>query len=83
MLAATKAWTQRITESPMRAAEGASAVFGILGLLLYVFAVLSSKLYGQNHPELFDNLQISLLTHVQLMVFDSWGNIAGPVIVTE
>jgi voltage-gated sodium channel len=71
-----------ITESLLRAAKGASAVFGILGLLLYVFAVMSSKLFGDHHPELFGNLQTSLLTHVQLMVFDSWGNTVSSVIAT-
>jgi len=72
-----------ITESLVRAAKGAGAVFGILGLLIYVFSVLSSKLYGMSNPELFGNLQISILTHIQLMVFDSWGNIVNSVVATN
>jgi voltage-gated sodium channel len=72
-----------ITESLLRAGKGAGAVFGILGLLLYVFAVLSSKLFGSVHPELFGNLEASLLTHVQLMVFDGWGDTVRTVITTS
>jgi len=72
-----------ITESLVRAAKGAGAVFGILGLLLYVFSVMSSKLYGASHPELFGNLQTSLFTHVQLMVFDGWGQTVGGVVATS
>lgn len=71
---------REITESLVRAAKGASAVFGILGLLLYVFSVMSSKLFGASHPELFGNLQLSLFTHVQLMVFDGWGETVGLVV---
>ncbi len=72
-----------ITESLVRAAKGASAVFGILGILLYVFAVMSSKLFGAAHPTLFGNLQISLFTHVQLMVFDGWGGTVGMVVASH
>jgi voltage-gated sodium channel len=72
-----------ITESLVRAAKGAGAVFGILGILLYVFAVMSSKLFGHVHPELFGNLETSLLTHVQLMVFDGWGDTVRVVIETN
>jgi voltage-gated sodium channel len=69
-----------ITESLLRAARGAGAVFGILGILMYVFAVLSSKLFGAAHPELFGNLQVSLFTHVQLMVFDGWGDTVSAIV---
>jgi voltage-gated sodium channel len=70
---------REVTESLVRAAKGASAVFGIIALLLYVFAVMSSKLFGVTHPEYFANLQTSLFTHVQLMVFDGWGETVGTV----
>lgn len=66
----------------MRAARGSVAVFGLLELLLYVFSVLSSKLFGLEHPELFGHMQISLFTHVQLMVFDGWGGTVGSVVDT-
>jgi len=72
-----------ITESLVRAAKGAGAVFGILGLLLYVFSVMSSKLFGLAHPALFGDLQASLFTHVQLMVFDGWGMTVSTIIATS
>lgn len=74
---------REITESLIRAAKGAGAVFGILGLLLYVFSVMSSKLFGLTHPELFGNLEQSLFTHVQLMVFDGWGDLVRLVVATH
>ncbi|MFW6210065.1 MAG: ion transporter [Patescibacteria group bacterium] len=71
---------REIIESLLRAARGAAAVFGILGLLLYVSAVLSSKLFGAIEPELFGNLERSLFTHVHLMVFDNWSSVANQLI---
>ncbi len=71
-----------ITESLVRAARGAGAVFLMLAVLLYVFAVLSCNFFGKTHPELFGNLQTSLVTHVQLMVFDGWGDTVKTVIET-
>jgi len=74
---------REIIESLLRAARGAAAIFGILGLLLYVFAVLSSKLFVASHPDLFGNVGLSFLTHSQLMLFDGWGEIVREVMRTH
>jgi len=74
LLSIVPAFSQ-ITEALLRAAKGAAAVFGLLGLILSVFALLSSKLFGAVVPHLYGNFHTSLLTHFQLMVFDNWRGI--------
>jgi len=71
---------QQITEALIRAASGAAAVFGLLGLVLSVFALLSSKLFGAAVPHLYGNFHTSLLTHFQMMVFDNWRDIVNSTV---
>jgi len=71
---------QTITEALIRAATGAAAVFGLLGLVLSVFALLSSKLFGSVVPHLYGNFHTSLLTHFQMMVFDNWRDIVNSTV---
>jgi len=71
---------QNITEALIRAAKGAGAVFGILLLVLSVFALLSSKLFGAALPALFGNFHISFATHFQLMVFDNWRGVVDQMV---
>lgn len=69
-----------VIESLVRAAKGASAVFGIIALLLFVYAVMSSKLFGHVLPDTFGNLQLSFFTHMQLLLGDNWGDIVKSTI---
>jgi len=71
---------QQITEALIKAASGAAAVFGLLGLVLSVFALLSSKLFGASVPHLYGNFHTSLLTHFQMMVFDNWRDIVNSTV---
>jgi voltage-gated sodium channel len=71
---------QHITEALVRAARGAASVFGLLALMLTVLALLSSKLFGDQLPELFGNFHVSFLTHFQLMVFDNWRDVVDTMV---
>ena len=69
-----------VIESLVRAAKGAGAVFGIIALLLFVYAVMSSKLFGHALPDTFGNLHLGLLTHIQLLLGDNYGDIVRSTI---
>jgi voltage-gated sodium channel len=66
---------KHVTEALLQAAIGAASVFGLLTLILTVTALLSSKLFGADVPELFGTFHVSFLTHFQLMVFDNWRDV--------
>lgn len=60
--------------------SGLVAVGGILIIILYVSAVLGSKLFGDAFPELFGTLPRALFTLFQVMTLEGWsGDIAKPV----
>jgi len=71
---------QSITEALIRAARGAGAVFGLLLLVLSVFALLSSKLFGAALPNIFGTFHVSFATHFQLMVFDNWRGVVDQMV---
>ncbi len=48
-----------------------SIVF-LIGLLYYVFAVMGTKLYGEENPELFGTLGRSLFTLFTVMTLEGW-----------
>lgn len=59
---------------------GLAAVAGILLILLYVAAVLASKLFGDAFPMLFGSLPRSLLSMFQIVTLEGWmSDIARPV----
>ena len=79
---------RRIIGALVRAAIGASAVFGIILVVLYVSAVMSSQLFADVMPELFGNLLLSMITHFELMIGEGWGEVVrtllgpfGPLVV--
>lgn len=60
--------------------SGLLAVGGILMIVLYVSAVLASKLFGDAFPELFGSLPQTLFTLFQVMTLEGWSSeVAKPV----
>ncbi|MGW0804475.1 ion transporter [Nonomuraea sp. NPDC002799] len=70
---------RRVVSALLRAMPGMSSIVVLLSLVLYVAAVMSTKLYGQTAPERFGSLPTSLFTLYQTMTGDDWGNIAREV----
>jgi voltage-gated sodium channel len=70
---------RRVVSALLRAMPGMSSIVLLLSLVLYVAAVMATKLYGQTAPERFGNLPASLFTLFQTMTGDDWGNIAREV----
>jgi voltage-gated sodium channel len=72
----------RVVVSALLAAiPGLSSIIALLGLLFYVSAVMSTKLFGPNFPEWFGSISASLYTLFQIMTLESWSmGIVRPVL---
>ncbi|MFC5829682.1 ion transporter [Nonomuraea insulae] len=70
---------RRVVSALLRAMPGMSSIVVLLSLVLYVAAVMATKLYGQSAPNRFGSLPTSLFTLYQTMTGDDWGNIAREV----
>ncbi len=69
-----------IVEALVGAIPGMTSIILVLALILYISAVLVTKLFGSAFPEQFGSLDASLLTLFQLMTLDGWnGDIVQPV----
>lgn len=70
---------RRVVGALLKALPGMASIVGLLGLVLYVFAVMATKLFGAIAPELFGNLGKSLFTLFQVMTVEGWPDIARGV----
>ncbi|MEW9550316.1 ion transporter [Nonomuraea sp. NPDC050783] len=70
---------RRVVSALLRAMPGMSSIVVLLALVLYVGAVMATKLYGTASPDRFGTLPTSLFTLYQTMTGDDWGNIAREV----
>lgn len=71
---------RRVIAAMLHALPGVSSVAGIVAIIFYVSAVISTKLFGQSHPEWFGSLGASLYTLFQIMTLESWSmGIVRPV----
>lgn len=76
---------RRITEALFRALPGMGAIIAILLLVIYVYAVMATTLFGNSQNEevatLFGDLPSSALTMFQIMTLDGWrGEVVQKVI---
>jgi voltage-gated sodium channel len=70
---------RRVIGALLNALPGMASIVGLLGLVLYVFAVLATKLYAAIAPEFFGNLGTSLFTLFQVMTVEGWPDVARSV----
>ena len=70
---------RRVIGALLKALPGMASIVGLLGLVLYVFAVMATKLYGAIAPEFFGTLGASLFTLFQIMTVEGWPDVARSV----
>jgi voltage-gated sodium channel len=70
---------RRVVGALLKALPGMASIVGLMGLVLYVSAVMATKLFGQIAPEYFGNLSASLFTLFQVMTVEGWPDIARGV----
>ena len=71
---------RRVVGGLVAALPGMGSIVLLLSLVFYVFAVMTTKLYGPSFPEWFGTIGKSLYTLFQIMTLESWSmGIVRPV----
>tara|TARA_Y100001958_G_C21228423_1_gene553922 strand:+ start:118 stop:951 length:834 start_codon:yes stop_codon:yes gene_type:complete len=63
---------KKVVSSLLSSIPGLGAITGIVCLLFYVGAVISTRLFSANFPEWFGNIGKSLYSLFQVMTLESW-----------
>ncbi|GAA2391907.1 ion transporter [Nonomuraea africana] len=74
---------RRVVNALLAAVPGMASIIGLLVLMIYIAAVIATKLFGEIVPERFDELPRSLFTLFQIMTGDDWGNVAQEVMTVK
>ena len=74
---------RRVVQGLLAALPGVSSVLALLLLIFYVYAVMATKLYGADFPELFATVGASMYTLFQVMTFDDWSETVVRPIMAE
>ncbi|VAY88135.1 Voltage-gated sodium channel subunit [hydrothermal vent metagenome] len=71
---------RKIVMALVKVIPGMASIAGLLSLLFYIFAIISTQLYGENFPAWFGTLGESFYTLFQIMTLESWSmGIVRPV----
>ncbi len=70
---------RRVVGALLNAMPGMASIVGLLGLVLYVSAVMATKLFGGISPDRFGDLGASLFTLFQVMTVEGWPDVAREV----
>jgi voltage-gated sodium channel len=69
-----------VVEALLQAVPGISSIAALMLLLFYVFAVMSTSLFGARFPDWFGSIGASMYTLFQVMTLESWSmGIVRPV----
>ena len=72
---------RRVVEGFVSALPGMASVFLLMGIIFYIGAVMTTKLFGDAFPDWFGSLGRSLYTLFQIMTLESWSmGIVRPVL---
>jgi len=63
---------KKIITALLSVIPGISSIAGLLTLFFYIFAIMSTQLYGEKFPEWFGTLGDSFYTLFQIMTLESW-----------
>ncbi len=71
---------RRVVAGLLAALPGMGSIVFLIGLIYYVFAIMATKLFGEDNPNLFGTLGDSLFTLFTVMTLEGWTNdVAKPV----
>jgi voltage-gated sodium channel len=70
---------RRVVGALLKALPGMASIVGLMGIVLYVSAVMATKLFGGIDPEHFGGLGVSMFTLFQVMTVEGWPDIARAV----
>jgi len=72
-----------VVDALLSALPGMASIVGLMALVLYVSAVMATKLFGEIAPEYFGNLGASLFTLFQVMTVEGWPEVARQVMASS
>jgi voltage-gated sodium channel len=70
---------RRVVAGLLAAVPGMASIGALLGLIIYVAAVMATKLFGTISPDYFGDLGTTLFTLFQTMTGEAWPDIAREV----
>lgn len=70
---------RRVVGALLAALPGMASIIGLMSVVLYVSAVMATKLFGTIAPEFFGSFGASLFTLFQVMTVEGWPDIARTV----
>ena len=70
---------RKVIEGLVMAIPGICAIAGVMAIIICVFGLIASKLYGPSFPEWFGNLHLSVFSLFQIMTLEGWPDIARTV----
>jgi voltage-gated sodium channel len=70
---------RRVVSALLAALPGMASIIGLMSLVLYVSAVMATKLFSAIAPEFFGTFGASLFTLFQVMTVEGWPDIARAV----
>lgn len=75
---------RRVVGALITALPGMGSIVMLLALLLYVFGVMATEIYGAGFPDKFGTLGLAIYSLFQLMTLDGWsGEIVRPVMAVH
>jgi voltage-gated sodium channel len=68
-----------VIEGLVMAIPGICAIAGVMTIIICVFGLIASKLYGDSYAEWFGNFHLSVFTLFQIMTLEGWPDIVRTV----
>lgn len=70
---------RRVIQGLLAAIPGLGSIAAIMAIVLYIFAVMAAKLFGEQYPQWFGGLDASLFTLFQIMTLEGWADIVREI----
>ena len=70
---------RRVVEGLLHAIPGLGSIVVVLLLLLFVFSLMGTRLFGQTHPDFFGSLGSSAFSLFTVMTLEGWPDLAREV----
>lgn len=70
---------RKVIEGLIMAIPGICAIAGVMTIIICVFSLIASKLYGPLYPQWFGNLHLSVFSLFQIMTLEGWPDIVRTV----
>lgn len=70
---------RKVVEGLIKAIPGIAAIASVMTIIICVFSLVASKLYGASYPEWFGNFHRSIFSLFQIMTLEGWPDIVRTV----